>query len=109
MSTRRPRSFRRSPASICASSSRGSRRAQRTIFTVSYALAQLLIDWGIRPAAMIGHSIGEYVAACVANVFSFEDALRLVCERGRLMGSVAPGKMLAVPLAAAELEPMLPR
>jgi acyl transferase domain-containing protein/SAM-dependent methyltransferase len=85
------------------------RVAQPAIFAVSYALAQLLIGWGIQPAAMIGHSIGEYVAACLAGVFSFEDALRIVCERGTLMGSVASGSMVAVALPADELEPMLPR
>ena len=87
---------------------RDTRLAQPAIFTVSYALAQLLIDWGLRPDAMIGHSIGEYVAACLAGVFSFDDALRLVCERGRLMGSVAPGAMVALALGAEDLEPLLP-
>src|SRR6185295_14363130 len=61
---------------------RDTRIAQPAIFAVSHALAQLVMSWGLQPAAMIGHSIGEYVAACVSGVFSFEDALRLVQARG---------------------------
>ena len=69
---------------------------QPAVFTISYALAQLWQSWGIVPQGMIGHSIGEYVAACLAGVFSLEDALALLALRGRLMQSVAPGRMLAV-------------
>ena len=87
---------------------RDTRIAQPAIFTISHALAQLVMSWGLQPAAMIGHSIGEYVAACLSNVFSVEDALWLVCERGKLMGEVAPGAMLAVALGAEELERLLP-
>lgn len=75
---------------------RDTRIAQPAIFTVAYALAQLWLSWGIAPRALIGHSIGEYVAACVAGVFSLEDALWLVAERGRLMGEVPHGGMLAM-------------
>jgi len=82
--------------------------AQPAIFIVSYALAQLASTWGLRPSAMIGHSIGEYVAACLAGVFSLEDGLRVVCERGRLMASVPPGVMMAVALDADEATRILP-
>ena len=70
--------------------------AQPALFAVEYALAQLLRDWGIQPVAMMGHSLGEYVAACVAGVFELEDALQLVRYRGVVMQHCQPGAMLAV-------------
>ncbi|BAY84415.1 putative beta-ketoacyl synthase [Calothrix parasitica NIES-267] len=81
--------------------------AQTTIFAVEYSLACLLMEWGIKPTAMIGHSIGEYVAATIAGVFSLEDALMLVAKRGQLMQEMPTGGMLAVPLPFEEIEPLL--
>ena len=80
---------------------------QPILFSVEYSLAKTLIELGIKPASMIGHSLGEYVAACIAGVFSFEDAMRIIEARGRLMQSMQPGSMLAVYLSRVELEPWL--
>ncbi len=80
---------------------------QPALFVIEYSLAQLWMAWGVQPKAMIGHSIGEYVAACLAGVFTLEDALRLVAARGQLMQTVPPGAMLAVPLSEAEIQTFL--
>jgi acyl transferase domain-containing protein len=80
---------------------------QPLLFVFEYSLAKLLMAWGIMPYAMTGHSIGEYVAACLAGVMSLEDALQLVCYRGQLMQELPPGAMLSVPLAEEELKPYL--
>ncbi|MFG6101409.1 SDR family NAD(P)-dependent oxidoreductase [Leptothoe sp. EHU-05/26/07-4] len=80
---------------------------QPALFVVEYALAQLWMSWGVHPVAMIGHSIGEYVAACLAGVFSLEDALAIVTVRGQLMQQLPPGSMLAVPLSEKEVHPLL--
>ena len=77
--------------------------AQPILFSVEFALAQLWISWGIVPAKLIGHSLGEYTAACIAGIFSLEDAISLVCARGNLMHKVAAGAMLAVPQSEAEV------
>ena len=78
--------------------------AQPAIFMVEYALAQLWMSWGIKPEAAIGHSIGEYVAATIAGVFSLEDALHLVARRGKLIQQMPTGSMLAVYLSETEVE-----
>ncbi len=77
------------------------------IFLVEYALTRLWEHYGVTPAAVIGHSLGENTAACVAGVFSFEDALGLVLLRGQLMDEVPEGAMLSVSLPAHELKPLL--
>lgn len=81
---------------------------QPALFVVEHALARLWLAHGVRPAALIGHSIGEYVAATLAGVFELEAALDLVAARGRLMQGLPPGSMLAVPLAPDALAELLP-
>ncbi len=83
--------------------------AQPALFTVGYSLAQTWRHWGIEPAAVLGHSVGEYVAACVAGVFSLEDGLRLIAERGRLMQACPEGAMLACFAPLAEIQEHLER
>ncbi len=80
---------------------------QPALFVVEYAMAMLFLECGIRPAAMIGHSVGEYVAACLAGVFSLEDALALISTRGRMIQALPGGAMLAVSLSESDLLPLL--
>ncbi|MHC6529717.1 beta-ketoacyl synthase N-terminal-like domain-containing protein [Vibrio proteolyticus] len=81
--------------------------AQPLIFIVEYALVQLLKSWGVQPSMMLGHSLGEYVAAAAANVFSFDDAIAMVCMRGRLMQSTMDASMLSVMCSASITQTML--
>ncbi|WP_460200080.1 acyltransferase domain-containing protein, partial [Scytonema sp. NUACC21] len=80
---------------------------QPALFVIEYALAQLWISWGIRPVAMIGYSIGEYVAACLAEVLSLEDALILVAKRAQMIQELPEGVMLAIGLSEEEIQPLL--
>ncbi len=80
---------------------------QPVIFIIEYALAKLLMSWGIKPNAMIGHSIGEYTAACLSGVFSLEIALKIVTLRGKLMQQVPPGVMTGVSISEEQLRPLL--
>ncbi|GLW90454.1 type I polyketide synthase [Actinokineospora globicatena] len=73
------------------------------LFIVEYALTRLWESWGVRPAAVLGHSSGEYAAACAAGVLTPADALRVVVFRGSRMEELPPGRMLAVPLTEAEV------
>jgi acyl transferase domain-containing protein len=82
--------------------------AQPALFVVEYALAGLWRSWGVVPRALLGHSLGEYVAACLAGVFSLPDALHLVALRGRLMQQRAPGAMLSVGADRGTVESLLP-
>ncbi|MCB4769600.1 amino acid adenylation domain-containing protein [Ancylobacter sp. Lp-2] len=81
---------------------------QPALFLIQYATAQLLMSWGIKPDAMVGHSLGELVSAVLAGVYEFEDAARAIAERGRLTYAQPPGAMLSVRLPVEELEPLLP-
>ena len=79
------------------------RVTQPALFVTEYALAKLWMSWGVKPAAMIGHSVGEYVAGCIAGVFSLEQALQLVAQRAQLVQSLPGGAMLAVRLGEKEV------
>lgn len=83
------------------------RLAQPAVFVIELALARLLESWGLVPRAMIGYSLGEYVGATLAGVFSLETALELVAERARRIGELPAGAMLAVPLPEAEVRAKL--
>ncbi len=81
--------------------------AQPALFLTEYALARLWQSRGLVPAAMVGHSVGEFAAAAIAGIISFDDALRLVAVRGQLMQTAAPGAMLSVRAGAGEVTPLL--
>ncbi len=80
---------------------------QPALFVTEFALARLWMSWGVKPRAMIGHSIGEYVAGCLAGVFTLEEALGLVAARARLIQAQPCGAMLAIRLKEAEILPLL--
>ncbi len=82
--------------------------AQPALFMVEYALGKLLMHWGVKPVGMLGHSLGELVAACFAGVFPLDDGLRLVALRSRLMQESAPGSMVAIFLPLDEVLALLP-
>jgi acyl transferase domain-containing protein len=82
--------------------------AQPAVFVAEYALAQMLIGWGVAPDHVLGYSVGEYVAACLANVLSLPDALRLVAHRAELIGTLPGGAMLAVGRTWDELSALVP-
>jgi amino acid adenylation domain-containing protein len=79
------------------------RFTQPALFVIEYALAKLWMSWGIKPAAMIGHSVGEYVAGCLAGVFTLEDALTLIARRAALVQAQPGGAMLAIRLPEKEV------
>ena len=86
--------------------------AQPAVFALQYALAELWKSWGIQPALVLGHSLGEYAAACIAGLFDLENALRLVALRGRLLEEFLPtlerrGAMAAVFCSREEVESAL--
>jgi [acyl-carrier-protein] S-malonyltransferase len=83
-------------------------RAQPLLFAVEYALGRMIMNWGVRPAALIGHSVGEFSAAALAGVFSLADAVRLLWDRVEQIAMLPAGGMLAVRAAPADVVSYLP-
>ncbi|MFP2934756.1 acyltransferase domain-containing protein, partial [Pyxidicoccus sp. 3LG] len=83
------------------------RVALPALFSVEYSLARMWMDWGLKPHAVLGHSFGEYAAACVAGVLPLEDALKLAVVRGELMHRMPAGAMLAVAMSESQVAPLL--
>ena len=81
--------------------------SQPALFALEYALAQLWQSWGVQPDILLGHGVGEYAAACIAGVFSFEDGIRLAATRGRLIQSLPEGEMIVAHTSESEIRPML--
>ncbi|MEM6472034.1 MAG: amino acid adenylation domain-containing protein, partial [Planctomycetota bacterium] len=86
---------------------KNTRFTQPALFALGYSLAKTCMSWGILPSAMVGHSIGEFAAACVAGIFELEDGLRIIAERGRVMQELPAGSMMSVKLPGADVEPLL--
>ena len=100
--------WRNAPTKIASSSINQTQYTQPAIFALEYALAQLWLAWGVKPDYLMGHSIGEYVAACIAGVFSLEAALKLVSSRGKLMQELpSSGGMLAVFSSKEKVEELI--
>ncbi len=86
---------------------RNTRFTQPALFALGYALSQVWLSWGIKPDYLMGHSIGEFAAACVAGVFRLEDGLKMIAERGRAMEALPGGSMMSVRLPGETVAPML--
>lgn len=87
---------------------KNTRYSQPALFCIGYSLAKLWMSWGIHPSAFIGHSIGEFVAAHFAGVFTLPDVLKLIATRGRLMSELPKGSMLSVRAEVEKIKPFLP-
>ncbi|MBF0469189.1 MAG: acyltransferase domain-containing protein, partial [Desulfamplus sp.] len=91
--------YGRTPASVERLA--GTDLTQPLLFCLEYSLARLLMSWGVHPDSLMGHSVGEYVAACIAGIFSLEDGLKLIAERARLMSQLPEGGSMAAIFADA--------